>query len=238
MSGYKRKGTYQSGPSPNKKRRRSAPRVVPGITRKSGFYGKYPKGGGEMKFLDTNIDDAIIAQNGTIQNAGTVNVIAQGTGESQRVGRKVTIKQLHWRYTITRPENLSAADLSSGDIVRVIVYEDKQCNGTAATVTDILEDNDYQSFRNLANSGRFSIIYDKTHDMNLLNGISEAGNSVSTSAVFRSTQFHKTCHMPIEYNGTDGTIAEIRSNNLGVLLLSRDGAKTSFSSVMRLRYFD
>lgn len=220
------------------KKRKKVPRVVPGITRKSGYYGKYPKGGGEMKFLDTNIDDAVILQNGTIQNSGTVNVIAQGTGESQRVGRKVTIKQLHWRYTVSRPENLSSADLSSGDIVRVILYEDKQCNGSAAAVTDILETNDYQSFRNLANSGRFSILYDKTHDLNLLNGISEASNSVSTSAVFRSTQFHKVCHIPIEYNGTNGTIAEIRSNNLGVLLLSRDGDKTSFSSVMRLRYFD
>lgn len=237
MSAYKRKASYQSGPMSSSKKRKKSPKIVPGITRKSGYYGRYPAGGGELKFYDIDVDDGTVTQGGTIQNSGSVVNIAQGTGESQRVGRKCTIKSIHWRYAITLPESDAIANPPSGDTIRVILYIDKQCNGTTAATTDIMESNDWQSFRNLANSGRFQILFDKTHSLNYMGLASDGAGVVSAPDRRLDFSFNKKCYVPLEFNSTTGVISELRSNNIGVLLMSRVGT-IGFNSKMRFRYSD
>ncbi len=77
---------------PNYKRRRT---FVPGQNRTSGFYGRFAKGSGELKFIDLDVNDVVVAQGGTIQTSGTINVISQGTTESERIRRKCTIRKMH-----------------------------------------------------------------------------------------------------------------------------------------------
>ncbi len=208
-----------------------------GYIRKTGFYGRYAPSGGELKFHDIDIDDAVIAINGTIQNTGSVNLIAQGTTESTRIGRKCTIKSINWRYNLSLTEEDGVANPAGSDSVRVILYQDKQCNGVTAAVTDILESDDWQSFRNLANSGRFLIYMDRVHNMNRI-----AGGGNGTASDWAGTRFnysyYKKCSIPLEFNSTAGAITEIRSNNLGVLLLSQQGVVSTFGSKLRLRFSD
>ncbi len=190
----------------------------------------------ELKFHDIDVDDTTISATGEILNSGTVNIIAQGTTESQRIGRKCTIRSINWRFDIVRNENAGNWDC---DVVRVMMYLDKQCNGATATVAGILESTDYQSFNNLANKGRFRTLYDRKF---VLKPPAAAGDG--TTDLFNDDlvyeEFFKQVNIPLEYDNsaTTGALTTIRSNNIGVLLISKGGTATTFNSKLRLRFSD
>ncbi len=188
-----------------------------------------------MKFHDVGLDDAVVASGGVI--TATVNIIAQGNTESTRNGRKCTIKAIQWRYRIGLPEILNQANPANTDTLRVIMYLDKQCNGATAATLDLLETADFQSFRNLANTQRFDFLHDKVYSLNYTNMAADAAVQFSNSATKRSIQFYKKCNIPLEFNSNAGAIGEIRSNNIGVLLVGSDGT-CSFESKIRLRFSD
>ncbi len=220
--------------APRPLKRRKA--FVPGRDRVGGYYGRYSVGGrGELKFHDVDLDDAVIAGGGGVTDS--INKIAQGVTESQRIGRKCTIKSINWKYRIAIPEIDAAASAEVADGVRVIMYIDKQCNGATAAVTDLLETASVHSFRNLANSGRFVFLLDKLYVMNYTTLASDGAGVVSSAEVTREYSFYKKCNLPIEFNSTTGVIAEIRSNNIGVLLIARNG-DAGFLSKIRLRFSD
>ena len=208
------------------------PVVVPGVTRETGFFGRFRQGG-ELKFHDIDINDAVIAANGTIAE-DSCNAIAQGVTEVQRVGRKCVIRSINWRFDITLPASTTSG--ATSDFVRVIVYLDKQCNGATAGITDILESDDYQSFNNLGNKSRFRTLMDRSYDL-----IVGAGGGNGTTEDYGedlvSDTFFKRVNIPIEFDSTTGAITEVRSNNIGVLLLSKSGLCV-FESKMRLRFSD
>ncbi len=211
-------------------------RFVPGFSRTAGFYGRFSRTPRnphpERKFHDLDINDATIASGGTITQV-SCNIIPQGVTEIQRIGRKCTINTILWRY-----ELLLAAGTTSNatDVVRIILYLDKQTNGATAAVTDILESDDFQSFNNLANSARFDILLDKTIAMNAI-GLAGDGTTIDSPAHIAQFTFFKKCNIAIEFSATTGAIGEQRTNNIGLLLLSRSGL-VSFGSKMRLRFTD
>ncbi len=189
----------------------------------------------EKKFHDLDIVDATIAAGGTIAQP-SCNLIPQGVTEVTRVGRKATIKSINWRFNISTVEQDGVANPLDSDTVRVILYLDKQANGAAAAVTDILETDDFQSFNNLANKSRFRTLMDRTYTINV-----EAGGGDGVASDWASTRvddtFFKKVNIPIEFDSTTGALTEIRSNNIGVLLLGVS-ATTVFDSKMRLRFTD
>lgn len=218
-------------------RKRMVVRAAPGFTRTTGFYGRYQPSGNELKFLDTAVTSpTTIPIAGSIL-ADSINVIPQGNGPSARIGRKVTIRSINWHWEILKQTHTTGS--SGTEYVRVVLYLDKQCNGTAAVPADIMATSNYLSFRNLANTGRFSILMDKSY---MIKDQAAAGNGTTDRAFETGVRgsFYKKCKIPIEYDSTatTGALTTIRSNNLGVLLFSRTGALTSFTSTIRLRYSD
>ncbi len=184
----------------------------------------------EVKFHDLNVDDGTIASGGTIVQ-GSCNLIAQGTGESERIGRKVHIVKLMWRYEIQLPDTTVAAN--THDDVRLILYVDKQCNGAAAAVTDILASDNYQSFYKRSNKDRFVVLHDETTSLRASAGMATNGyGEVSFSDMLVVKLF-----IPIEFSGTDGLIGEIKSNNVGVLVCGGSGL-AGLNSKMRVLYID
>ncbi len=192
----------------------------------------------ELKFHDLDIDDALIAQAGTIAQVSCVT-IAQGTLENNRIGRKCTITNINWRWDIVLNDTATAD--TTAEVVRVILFQDKQTNGNgvAATAALILETDDYQSFNNLAEKGRFKILLDRFYDLNAVSGSGQNAADVFGEVVVNDSVYLK-CAIPIEYDNSvnTGAIGSVRTNNIGVLLLSKDGNLTTFSSKMRLRFSD
>ncbi len=215
----------------------AVPRNLRGYARIGGFYGRYSGRGAELKFHNLDVDDAVIATGGTIAEDSLLT-IAEGNGESDRVGRKVTVKRIQMNYDFLLPQTAVAAQTS--DAVRVILYWDKQTNGAAATVLGILEVADWQSFRNLANSGRFQVLLDKTVSLNCGAGSGRGTtDTLSYAEVEKHFSWSKACNIPIEYDNsaTTGVITSIRSNNLGILTISKGGL-AAFGSRIRIRYSD
>ncbi len=206
-----------------------------GYNRTSGYYGRLNRAyNGEMKFHDIAVTDTSIASGGAIQNTGSINLIPQGTTEITRIGRKAVIKSINLRYQISIASGVDEA--ATADIVRVILYQDKQCNGVTAAILDILETAAWNSFRNLANSGRFIILCDKLHTINTT---AAGGNGTAFEVGQKITHgsFFKKCSIVLEFDAAAGAITEIRSNNLCVLLISSQGT-AGFDGQFRLRFTD
>ncbi len=211
-------------------------RSMPGTTRRVGYYGRYPPSGGELKFHDVDLDDAVVASGAAI--TASINLVPQGVTEVQRVGRKCSIRRIQWRYNVTLPQTVDSGTPTAGDSIRVILFKDRQANGATATTANILESDNWQSFLNLVNSGRFQILMDRVHDLNRLTLTStQNADTFDSCTVSKSFTFYKTCNIPIEFDGATGAITEIRSNNLGVLLISSSNV-CGFNSKFRLRFSD
>ncbi len=206
-------------------------RATRGFQRVSGFFGRFGKGG-ELKFHDLDIDDAVIAAGMNVQ--GIINNIAQGTTEVQRIGRKCTIRSINWRYAIDLPASTTSA--STSDVVRVMLVLDKQCNGALPGNTSILESNDFQSFNNLANRSRYRTLMDRTYDIEASSGGGDGTTEDYGESILNDT-FFKKVNISLEFDAVLGAITEIRSNNLIVLIGSRSGL-AGFGSKMRLRFSD
>lgn len=209
-------------------------RIRGGNTRKTGFYGRFQPQGSEFKFFDGTKASTTIATTGTILDDSLLHV-AQGTTESQRVGRRINIVRLSMHVTFTLPSTSVVADTS--DVVRFIVYIDKQANGATAAKGDLLADGDaYNSFRNLVNKGRFIFLCDKSITMKCPSGSYDGANDqFGEDRRFMKLNFNM--NLPIEYSSTTGSITEIKSNNIGVMALGSQG-KTTVLYKWRARFSD
>ncbi len=203
------------------------------------YAGRYANGG-ELKFHDIDVNEATGDwSGGIIMNGGTLNIIAQGSTESQRIGRKCTIKSIMMRANLNL-QALAAATAQPTFTVRYIIYLDKQCNGLTAAVTDILESADYLSFRNLSNVSRFNIIKDKTFEIKPNAAAGDGTTNDFGASAINFTCFKK-CNIPLEYDNsaTTGVLTSIRSNNIGMLLISRgSGALMVLDAKFRMRFSD
>jgi len=208
-----------------------------GYMRTGGYYGRY-RGRratqAEMKFLDTTLTTTAAAA-GSL--SGSLNIVAQGDTESQRNGRKITIKQISIRATLLMNNSTAVTDTS--EEVRFLLVQDKQANGAAATVLDVLETASVRAFNNLANKSRFNILVDKRFSLNQM-GATPTGAAYTFGELTQNFALYKKCNIPIEYDNsaTTGAITTIRSNNLFFILLGETGALATMSSTTRIRYTD
>ncbi len=91
----------------------------------------------EKKFKDTVVADAVVSATGFISTS--LNLVVQGVDEEERIGRKIIIRSISARFEVFLPSLSNIADLDGGDVVRIMIFIDKQANGAMPSVTDILE---------------------------------------------------------------------------------------------------
>lgn len=229
---------YKSGPAYKKRYTgpSSGKSFRKGYDRTSGYYGRFSGPRAEYKYLDTATSDPVVAIGGSILR-DSCNNVAAGTGETQRIGRKIVIRSINYRYLVQYPEKEGEVTPPDSEAVRVVLYLDKQCNGTGATPTQILETASMTSFRNLANSARFTVLMDRIHNMNTQGLASDGTTSYSHAGINRWASFYKKCSIPVNFNGTTGVTGEIESNNIGILLIGSSGV-ASVGGTLRIRFTD
>lgn len=239
---YSRRGPVAQRVQQGTRKRVRGVRIVAaqrGFVRQAGYYarfqGRRAKETGELKFFDLDFDDAIVVSGGEIQDS--LNKIPQGVTEKTRVGRKCTVKKIALRYNWTLPEQENVGTPTAGDVLRIIIYVDKQCNGATAAVTDILESADYQSYNNLANSGRFRTLMDHTIYTHYDSLGSDAAAVWGMCEVTGGGDFYKDVTIPIEFDAATGAITEIRSNNIGMMYISKQGI-IGVEAKIRIRFSD
>jgi hypothetical protein len=210
-----------------------------GYTRRSGFYGRFAGTRNELKFFDSVASSTALAATGTV-NSTSINLIDQGNGESQMIGRKVVIKSILLRANLVLPQssNATLASVAGGDTYRIVMVLDKQANGAAPTVAALFEDTDIRTMNDLENSQRFTIIKEWKGSLN--GEINHDGAIYFRGDKDRYIKWYKKCSIPIEFapmGGGSRVIGEVKSNNVAILGFSASGTM-SFTFRVRIRYSD
>ena len=177
-----------NGSSIKKVRTTAVPKTVPAFARST----IAP----ELKFFDTVVAGTALATTGVITSA-SLNIVPQGTTESERVGRKMIIKKLGIRFLL----QFNNGTAETADVVRIIVVLDKQTNKTAFAITDVLETASEGSFNNMANKGRFLILMDRYESINKTTDIGTNVNEFTQAWSW----FSKELNIPIEFDNTATT---------------------------------
>lgn len=192
--------------------------------------------GAELKFLDgfSGIHTAGVFGNIVVVSH---NVVPQGTGQTQRVGRKIIVQSLSVRGSMQLPSTSTIGDMDQR--LRIVFYVDTQTNGSNPIIPEMLNGDPVSifTFRELSNLSRIKFIFDETFDMPVL-AMTGGGVSAPTSTGFR---FSRKLNLPIEYDATatTGALATQRTNNIGSFMISEqtDVAPTILY-VWRIRYTD
>lgn len=227
------KRRFPGSRGPPRKRRMSLSRFGSTMAERRLMAHKRAMLGGELKFHDLDIDVAATTTAGAIVEDSCLTIV-QGIAETARIGRKITVRRISWRYRVAL-KNVNQST-SAGVAIRLMLYLDKQCNGATAAVLGLLETANYQSFKNLTNTGRFRVLHDKTIVVNHKGG-SYDGTGTDWAGGEEIGEYHLDCNIPVEYTSTAGVIAELTSNNLGVMVIA-DTATGTVDSKMRIRFTD
>lgn len=218
------------------RRRPFIPRGIVGRVATTGFFGRFQPGGPEMKFLDTADPSTVIPAAGTMC-VTSLNIIPQDDTQSGRIGRKVNLRKLFMKVTLRLPSTIVAAD--SWDFCRIIIYQDKQTNGAAATIALLLEAATYDAYRNMANSSRFNFLYDQTHTLTTpAGGVPTGAPAWAEINKFIRINMPKLS-IPLEFDNSaaTGALTTQRTNNLGVAAISAKG-DVLLALNCRIRYSD
>ena len=185
--------------------------------------------------------------------------IAQGDGESERVGRVIRIHDLFIRGFIEKLGHDGSASTDGQRIVRIIVFLDKQNNKTTYTATQ-MEDLILQetataglktllSWRNLSQNNRFQILYDRIFTLReLISTNVSATNAGADYTGGAAVPFHlykkfaKPIRVTFEPNTTSGADSTIESNNIGILSMADNATVGNGRAYLtyrtRVRYTD
>ncbi len=199
--------------------------------------------GAELKFHDIDWDEAVADMSaGLISNTSSLVFIGQGVTESTRIGRKCVIRSIGWRGKVELIAGATAS-LTDGQVVRLLLVQDKQANGAAPSVSGtngLLQSANYQSFNDLSNKSRFTVLMDRTFDLNLQAAAGDGAVNDSAN-VKESFTFFKKCNIAMEYSGVanPSVIGEVRTNNIfGIIITEESTQSITLDSKLRFRFSD
>lgn len=158
----------------------------------------------------------------TVGSVVLLNGLANGTGQSQRLGGKVTVMRLESRWTIR-----NGATATVNPTTRTIFFWDHQTNGAAPTLAQLLTAVTVNSGYNVDNVFRFTIFEDSTHTQRVW--AQNAGGIVAPADVASFTTYSKHGYVIDEdtvYSDAGATVASINSGGLFVATLSDVAAGT------------
>ncbi len=171
----------------------------------------------EKKIIDTAQQSQV---SNTTPSIVQLSNLAQGNTDTTRIGNKVTITGLQFKYMV--------ADTVT-NIFRIMFILDKQTNGAIYAAGDVLDDasavDNIVSLRNRDESGRFQVLYDKIHII-----------SLTGQASGYASKFIKL-NIPLKFSSNAGDITDLTSNSLSMMHVSQVASST-LTSFVRVFYND
>lgn len=208
--------------------RRSAPRSIPRgvrtVVRSRG-------GRADLGYLDTAFSAVSADTTGVVT---LLNGSVPGTGATTRIGRKIRIRSLQYKfYTYGK-------STANSQLLRISFVWDRQCNGAAPAITDIYDQvsgaNAPWGPINIDNSRRFRVIH--TEDI-LLTGSGSGATTGLDGAARSISGYRKMNHMTIYNSGSAGTVADIETGGLFAVIVGSAPTGTTAANVygiVRVRY--
>lgn len=258
-SSYKRRRSYGglSAPSaPAKRARRQAfARSVRNAAAPMYVVPRTSVVAAEKKGMDTDLELAgVLASTNTNGAAFVLNLVQQGAGSWNRVGRKIIMTSARLRgevYALFTPQATTAD--RNGTLFRMVVVYDKQPSGASIPTFDTIfgytrqtgtEESGILAPVRYDNMSRFTVIRDKVVDLNQKAGMSDLGTTNQMSNVWCFDEFIKLPKLETVYSGQTNpmTIADISTGALYVYFRKTNAnnnvVNVSNQSDCRLRYYD
>jgi len=155
------------------------------------------------------------------------NALERGTDYDTRLGRQITMKNLQMTLNFEGNEAYIAA--SGPQNVRCLLIYDKQCNGVAPTLLNVLVTATAFSLRNLNYRNRFRVIMDKVYNI----------DGVSRLEFTKKYYINLRSRITTYNEGDDGDVGDISTGSLYMLFISdcaADGPTVRYHA--RLKFFD
>ncbi len=151
--------------------------------------------------------------------------LVTGDSNTTRDGSKVMVTSFTFNYFVQRHASASRT------IWRIMLVQDKQTNGAEFDPSELLQDDtvldNLVSPYNTDNNHRFRVLYDEL-----------APGKSANSAIWVRKIFKKV-RIPLTYDASAGTIADLTSNSLALLIMSDEDTNTPVMTYnVRLRYED
>jgi len=180
----------------------------------------------EYKYMDTTLSPGSTRCD-TTGDVILVNGCARGDDVGDRIGRKIVMKSLEMRlYAYV------TAGTGVDQTNRVMVVYDKQPNGAAPAITDVLVSISTTALKNANNDHRFNVLYDQTYYLN--------GSGESDSA--KIWKNYRRLNFPVQFNSGDaGTIADIQTGSLYFLVMGSEARGVTASQIngrVRVKFVD
>lgn len=150
----------------------------------------------------------------------------QGNGMKQRVGSYMRISSIYLKLSVTAaPSESSAAPVAATQEYRLILLVDHQTNAAQLNAEDVMEIADVadqiQNFRNLENTNRFEILYDRRRVLRLMPQNEGSVNLFARSAGVDRFNIYKRFRVPLMVNYTIGTttgvIGAVRDHSIHLI---------------------
>lgn len=227
----------------SKRQKMSGGSFTPGVTRTGGVWDRSRKAAmkahTELKWNDaaplTSAAFGSTATRVTLLGASPAHTLASGTGSSDRIGKKITIKSIQLKGSI------GLGNTNSLSVVfHIWLCLDTQANGTLATLSDVIDSTSLDIARPvIANSERFRVLKKLVFECPALYSTITTGPTSGSLMLRQHFDYFKKCNYEIDYSLTTGAITEIRSNNLFLIAGTvGDNSQPTLNMVSRIRYTD
>ena len=151
----------------------------------------------------------------------SLSLIRVGAGSQQRIGRKIRLMGISVRLVVNTGTVLTSAVV--GQPYSLHLIQDKQANGAVPAVSQVYTSTNRYSLPDANYLQRFK----------WLHSIERQGQQTAFSMV----TFNFPCNIPINYDADSGTITDIESNNI-LMLMSTDTATSTLTGIVRFTYVD
>lgn len=190
---------------------------------KSKRWASYLGGLKALKYLNVEkkYNDVTVSSNPSSSGAlSTLAGVGQGDTASDREGISVKWTSIHMQCSLIMHNS------ATHTIVRMMILIDKQPNGSLASITDVLESADINSFNNKNNAYRFKTLMNRKYTLN-------------SEYPEKSAKFNRKLSLHTRYTGSASSVSAINSNNIIFLIVSDEATNTpSVNLEFRLRFVD
>lgn len=188
----------------------------------------------EIKFYDSTFGTVgVPAGPASIIDPTVVSGIVNGTGPSDRIGRRIKVVKVDYSFSIILN---GAAALLNSDAVRYDMWLDRQCNGLAPTPAELYTAAatlGTTQFPNLFNEKRFKRMYTHVHQFNPASAIGAASANVGMKI-----EGSFSPNVVIEYDASTGAVGDLTSNNIFQCWSSDSGFCVVNTGFTRVHYVD
>lgn len=186
----------------------------------------------ELKFYDQKLIGGTLtapsdATGGEHDPSATVllNTVVQGDGESNRDGRRMTMRSIFVEGQVNIGSQSSKNTLDEGTQIFIALVLDTQTNGATINSEDVYVNPGANSItaasplRNLQNSRRFKVLGTRKFVMQNATTTNDSGSTggVIVSGMSKRFKFFKTLGHRVNFTGTTETVANISDFSLHII---------------------